>query len=142
MKVNSLFIYIILGLLILGGIFLISKKTSTQNPTSQPTPPANSSLSSNIQITDTQIIEMKPDSFVPDKITVKKNTKITFKNEDNVARWPASNIHPTHGIYPEFDPKRPIQPGDEWDFVFDKPGIWRMHDHLIPSITGTIEVIE
>lgn len=91
---------------------------------------------------DTILINMDGTAFSPNTITVKKNTKVVFKNISDEPRWPASNIHPTHGIYPEFDPERPIQPGELWSFVFAKIGIWRMHDHLAPRILGTITVTE
>ncbi len=140
MKLNSI-ILIVVVILILGTIFFVFQSRPAAKQSNQPVA-SSSSQDPNIKIVGTQIIEMKPDSFVPDKITIKKNTRVTFKNEDTIARWPASNIHPTHLIYPEFDPKRPVQPGDEWSFIFDKAGIWMMHDHLTPSITGTITVEE
>lgn len=95
-------------------------------------------------IVATETIAMKPgpNAFEPNILTVKKNTKIIFKNEDTVDRWPASDLHPTHGIYPEFDPLQPVQPGTEWSFVFDKVGTWKYHDHLIPSFRGEIRVEE
>ena len=46
--------------------------------------------------------------------TIKKGQTVVFKNltaDGNF--WPASNIHPTHQIYPEFDPKEPIPPAGE-----------------------------
>lgn len=88
------------------------------------------------------IINMDETSFSPDTITIKKNTEVIFKNAGTEAHWPASNIHPTHGIYPEFDPQRPIPPGGSWSFIFTRVGTWRMHDHLMPRILGTITVTE
>lgn len=85
---------------------------------------------------------MKPDVFEPETLTIKKGATVEFKNEDSQARWPASNIHPTHGIYPEFDPKEPVEPGKSWSFKFDKVGSWKYHDHLIPYIRGVIVVTE
>lgn len=87
-------------------------------------------------------VTMKTDSFDPETLTIQKCTKVTFVNQDTVSRWPASNLHPTHGIYPEFDPLKPVEAGKEWSFVFDKVGNWKYHDHLIPSLRGTIAVSE
>lgn len=87
-------------------------------------------------------IHMDKNGFTPAEITIKKGQKIVFENKDSKDRWPASNIHPTHEIYSEFDPKKPVPPGGSWTFVFDKPGIWRMHDHLLPQQTGRITVEE
>jgi hypothetical protein len=123
-------------IIILSIIIIILRSSSPKQITNQPTQAPLPKVSP-VAI---ETIIMKPDSFEPSTLTVKKNTKIIFKNEDSVERWPASNIHPSHGIYPEFDPRTGIKPGEEWSFVFDKIGIWRMHDHLIPSITGTITI--
>lgn len=88
----------------------------------------------------TATVMMKENSFDPETLTIKKGSAVIFKNEDKVARWPASNLHPTHGIYPEFDPQRPTETGQSWSFTFNKTGSWKYHDHLIPSIRGTVVV--
>lgn len=80
--------------------------------------------------------------YVSKELTIKDRTKVVFKNNSSDAIWPASNIHPTHQIYASFDPKKPVKPGQSWEFVFDKIGTWRYHDHLSPTLTGTIIVVE
>lgn len=126
MKKSYLVVLItVIGLLTVGGWFL------TQN-----TPPGKVA-----GVTTTTVL-MKEDSFEPENLTIKKGATVTFKNEDKAARWPASNLHPTHTIYPEFDPQRPVETGQSWSFTFDKVGTWKYHDHLIPSIRGIIIVAE
>lgn len=88
----------------------------------------------------TQIIEMTTSGFQPDSVTVDQNSTIIFLNKDSVARWPASNIHPTHELYPEFDPKKPIQPGQSWPFKPKNVGTWKYHDHLFPHMRGVVNV--
>ena len=78
--------------------------------------------------------------FSPASITIAKNTKVEFANEGTEEHWPASSIHPTHQIYPEFDSRQPIAAKNSWSFTFDKEGIWRFHDHLYPEFTGVITV--
>ena len=85
---------------------------------------------------------MQEDGFEPGEITVDKNSTILFINKDKVDRWPASNIHPTHDIYPEFDPQKPIIPGSSWAFKPKKVGTWKFHDHLLPHQRGTITVVK
>ena len=97
----------------------------------------HSSLSA---VASVSIITMTPGSFEPDNLTVKRGTKVIFKNLDTKPRWPASNLHPTHGLYPEFDPRQPVSPGGEWSFVFEKSGSWKFHDHLQPNLRGSIVV--
>ncbi|MBI2021728.1 cupredoxin domain-containing protein [Candidatus Daviesbacteria bacterium] len=87
-------------------------------------------------------ILLKDGEFKPDEITIKKGQEVIFKNEDTDARWPASDFHPIHLIYKEFDPKRPIQPGEVWKFKFEKAGIFKFHDHLNPHLIGKITVSE
>ena len=79
--------------------------------------------------------------FEPETIKIEKGTEVVFKNSGSQPHWPASNLHPTHGIYPEFDPQKAIDPGETWPFVFKKKGPWRYHDHLYPQMTGSVEVL-
>ncbi len=85
-------------------------------------------------------IKMTDDGFVPAQLEIQVGETVVFENVGKNDHWPASNIHPTHSIYPEFDPKKGIHPGEKWEFTFTKPGIWRSHDHLYPKITGAITV--
>lgn len=87
------------------------------------------------------VISMTDKGFDPNEIKIKKGTKVKFVNKDTGARWPASDLHPSHGIYPGLDPKRPIPAGESWEFIFDKVGEWGFHDHLSPYITGKIIVV-
>lgn len=91
---------------------------------------------------DELIIRMTNNGFEPRELTVTEGDEVLFINNDDTEHWPASNFHPTHTLYPEFDPQRGIPPGESWRFKFEKPGTWRMHDHLIPHFTGTIIVKE
>jgi plastocyanin len=86
------------------------------------------------------VVSMREDNYAPNELTIQKGQTVVFKNDSKDWRWPASNLHPTHDIYPEFDPKEPIATGKTWSFRFDKAGSWGMHDHLAPYITGTITV--
>lgn len=86
-------------------------------------------------------IKMTHEKYEPQDLEVHAGETVTFKNVSDKELWPASNIHPTHQIYPEFDPKGPIKPGESWSFTFTRGGEWRYHDHLFPEVTGKITVI-
>ncbi|MSR87667.1 MAG: hypothetical protein EXS69_00645 [Candidatus Zambryskibacteria bacterium] len=90
---------------------------------------------------DKLIIRMTENGFEPKELTVVEDDDVLFINNDEVDRWPASNFHPTHTLYPEFDQKEGLAPGQSWTFKFEKVGTWRMHDHLVPHFTGTIVVL-
>lgn len=85
---------------------------------------------------------MGEDEYTPGSLRIRKGTKVTFKNASESLRWPASDLHPSHGVYSEFDPKEFVKQGESWSFTFDKAGEWGYHDHLAPYITGTITVVE
>ena len=80
--------------------------------------------------------------FSPAQVTIKKGDTVVFQNKSDVLFWPASNLHPSHGLYPEFDPKQGIPPGESWSFTFENPGRWRFHDHLQPVAAGEIYVLD
>lgn len=90
----------------------------------------------------TATVELRKDGFYPEEIQIKKRATVKFTNKTGDSFWPASNTHPTHTIYPEFDPKQPIQPNSSWSFTFNNSGSWRYHDHLNPNYTGVITVLD
>lgn len=87
-------------------------------------------------------ISLSENGFTPNELTIKKGGTVKFVTTRDKPYWPASNLHPTHGIYPEFDPQKPIEASDSWSFKFDKVGSWKYHDHLSPYFRGTIIVEE
>ncbi|MBI3534068.1 MAG: hypothetical protein HY072_01075 [Deltaproteobacteria bacterium] len=86
------------------------------------------------------VIKMTDNGFIPKDIIIQQGNTVTFENVGNNKHWPASNIHPTHQIYHEFDSKHGILSGERWSFTFNKAGEWRMHDHLYPEFSGFIVV--
>lgn len=91
----------------------------------------------------TAIIEINDETgFVPSEFVIAQGDTVLFRNVGTELHWPASNIHPTHQIYPAFDPKRALGAHEEWSFVFEKTGVWRMHDHVLPEFAGVIIVEE
>lgn len=94
-------------------------------------------------ITDNDVvIHVTDNGFEPSEIDIAKGQRVVWINDTSAYTWPASNIHPTHSIYSEFDPKEPFAPKEVWSFIFDKVGTWRFHDHLKPSKGGIVEVRE
>lgn len=86
-------------------------------------------------------ITITDEGFAPKDVTVKRNTRVIFINKSAGDRWPASNLHPTHLLYPEFDPKKPIPKGAAWSFTPQREGAWRYHDHLFPHQRGILTVV-
>lgn len=120
--------------------YLCSQKVqpTTSNKTIQPTAQVSKEVVAAAQTNQTIVITAK--GYDPLKSIIKKGTRVIFRNQDSRLHWPASNIHPTHLIYPEFDPGKPVKQEESWEFTFNKVGKWYFHDHLYPNLTGSITV--
>jgi plastocyanin len=134
--IGAILVLVVVGILYLEVIKQKPKVTSTQHSTAPVSGVVNAETPGTVTVTLTK------DGFVPDEISLKKGDSITFKNTTGNLYWPASNLHPSHLLYPEFDPQQPISPTDTWTFTFLTPGEWKFHDHLSPYFTGTITVKE
>lgn len=89
------------------------------------------------------IVERSDSGFSPASVTVKKGTAVKFINKSSTPMSVASDPHPTHTNYPEFDQYKSTFKGkSEYDFTFEKVGTWGYHNHLNPSQTGTVMVTE
>ena len=79
--------------------------------------------------------------FSPKTVTIKKGETVVFENKTGKKASVASDEHPTHLLYPEFDQYKTEQRGKgEFRFTFEKAGTWNYHDHLNANMTGTVVV--
>ncbi|XKT74459.1 MAG: hypothetical protein ACJKTH_03830 [Patescibacteria group bacterium UBA2163] len=85
-------------------------------------------------------VVLKDSGFSPKKLVIDSGDTVTFLNKSSHSLWVASDNHPLHEIYSEFDVGRPIKPGERWEFTFKKDGVWWYHDHLRPYFRGQILV--
>lgn len=87
-------------------------------------------------------VEMSQDGFKPAQIAIKKDTIVRFKNVGGSDVWPASDPHPVHTTYQDFDARRMVKSGETYEFKFKNVGTWGCHDHLSPGLTCRIVVGE
>jgi len=80
------------------------------------------------------------EKFSPASLDIKVGDIVIFKNESQENFWPASNDHPAHTLYPEFDAKQVIPPQGKYQFTFERAGSWGYHNHLKPAVTGVVNV--
>lgn len=88
----------------------------------------------------TTTIVVDESGFHPAAVEIAVGERVRFENQGSSWHWPASDLHPTHELYSDFDPREPIAPGESWTFTFREVGTWRMHDHLQPQMRGTVTV--
>lgn len=89
---------------------------------------------------DEVTISITDNGFEPETVTIASGTTVTFVNNGQANHWPASDVHPTHEILPDFDAKGGLATGDTYSYTFEEAGTWRCHDHLFPSSTCAIIV--
>lgn len=80
--------------------------------------------------------------FNPAVLTVGEGDTVRFLNDSSRSMWVASNPHPTHTIYPEFEQSSSSGPGDFYEFTFDRAGSWGYHNHTFELHGGTVIVEE
>lgn len=88
------------------------------------------------------VVHVTDEGFEPRSVELASGETVVFENVDDEGHWPASDDHPTHEIYPALDPKKPIQPATSWSATLDRPGTWKYHDHMNPTLTGEVVVRE
>ncbi|MBI2047627.1 MAG: hypothetical protein HYT27_00660, partial [Parcubacteria group bacterium] len=102
------------------------------------------------------VIQMTDGGFEQATVEIATGATVLFENVGTKDHWPASNIHPTHTLYPGsdirkcdsdeaekiFDACEPVSPGESYAFAFTSAGTWRYHDHLNPRLGGEIVVNE
>ena len=85
-------------------------------------------------------IVLTEQGFSPREITITLGETVTFINKRDKFFWPASDFHPTHTAYAEFDAREALSPGSSWKFTFTESGLFKYHDHLAPFFFGIIQV--
>ena len=162
-------IILVLVVIVLGGYFFLKNeeakapsdidKISEETPTStsgMPAPNTNTpetivKLTGDINkspAVDQNVITYGDTGYSPNLLTIKAGETVTFKNNSSLSMWPASAFHPTHKVYPTtggclgstFDACKGVLPGGLWSFKFDIAGSWKYHDHLKPTVFGTVIV--
>lgn len=111
---------------------------SSTPPPPEP-PPAESAPPAQVS---ENIVRYTEAGFSPASLTISKsNPVVIFKNESLSAMWVASDLHPSHQLYPSFDARGGTQSGETYRFEFpSSPASYPYHNHLIPWHTGVIIV--
>lgn len=149
---NKIIIAVIAVLVVAGGILLLSnqsriKNQSTENAQSaqessgqQATSPAASESSGTTPGKREAItINVTKDGFSPASATVKTGTIVTWINKSGGLVTVNSSVHPTHLVYPPLNLGE-FKDGSSVQLTFDKPGVFKYHDHLDASHTGIVTV--
>ncbi|MEM3074850.1 MAG: hypothetical protein QW727_02830 [Candidatus Pacearchaeota archaeon] len=148
---------IIIAVLIFLGYFLFSGSAENLNPNISEKNRFDNSQEINqnsIGNLNEHTIEITSEGFSPSILIIKVGETVNFVNKMSSPSWPASDIHPTHTIYPGsdikkcgtseeiklFDACKGILRDEIYSFTFNEKGSWNYHDHLNPRLKGKIIV--
>ncbi len=123
-----------------GAIVLTSSSVTKSKPgpvTPTTTAPATATPTKPL-VEHTAVIATK-DTFSPGTITVKAGAKVVWTNKSGGTLTVNSDAHPTHVAYPPLN-LGAFPDGASVQLTFDKPGKYAYHNHLNPSMRGTVIV--
>lgn len=87
------------------------------------------------------VVDITSQGFDPRTISIKAGQSVEWVNEDTNPHQPATDPYPLENGLAGFRAAAPLQHGDSYSFLFNKPGTYTYHDHLNPfSFVGTVVV--
>ena len=125
---------IIIIIIIVAGVYIYYAQSSNRNVQTGMNNSTNQSMGNNStnMTSAATTISIQNMTFNPNKITIKSGTNIQWVNNDNVQHQIVSDSGAFQSTI--------LNPGDSYNFFFDKTGIYGYHDALNSTVTGTIIV--
>lgn len=128
-------------ILVIVGWFLTRPKSATapevsKTPAFTASESAQSSPSATVALNS---VTISKEGFSPKSITIKVGESVTWTNSDSVSHTVNSAPHPAHTDYPSLN-LGVIKDGESKSLAFPKAGTYKYHDHLNPSLFGSITV--
>lgn len=149
MPKNVVITTVVITVLVLAGwYFMGSKKYATPKApaavSQTPAPatvesPTSSATNGAVVKEDQNAVQISSSGFLPKDITVKVGESVTWVNEDTVDHAVNSIVHPTHLVYPPLN-LGVVKPADKKSLTFPTAGTYKYHDHLNPSLVGSVTV--
>ncbi len=82
------------------------------------------------------------DGYEPNLLEVPVGSRVEFKNVSDIPMWTASDPHPIHSDFAEFDARHDYDSGESYVFQFIKPGTFGFHNHEKSIDRGIVRVID
>lgn len=161
-NMNRTTIGVIVALIIVAGGWYLLQKNPASTPQTTATnqmPVTATTTSTTTTTTPTEVptgvtVVYTNQGFSPKSVTVSTGTQVTFVNQSSGGMWVASAMHPSHEVYsgttlsqhcPDtadmaFDECTDVSSGGTFSFTFDKVGMWKYHNHVETSNTGSVTV--
>lgn len=138
-------ITVVVLVLLLGWYYLKSQKagvgyTPQATPTTTQPEESPATPSSQAGVAEENVVNIQPSGFLPKDITIKSGQSVTWVNQDTVDHQVNSAVHPTHQVYPPLNTVGLLKSGEKKSLIFPDAGTYKYHDHLNPSLTGSVTV--
>lgn len=129
---------------LVAGYFLLSNRSPQTQTNLTPTPtetspsPSASPATSSAQLQTTSV-KITSSGFVPTTVTIKAGDSVTWTNDDTSIHTVNSSPHPTHTDYAPLNLNQ-LKSGESKSLTFPQAGTYKYHNHLRPSLTGSVVV--
>lgn len=145
MNKNLVYAGFVIAAVILALWYLLGSRPSTskQAPlpqTSQPSTQTGDSGATESAMMEKNVVKISSAGFLPKDITIKKEEEVTWVNEDSSDHQVNSAVHPTHQIYPPLNSVGLLESGEKKSLSFPDAGVYKYHDHLNPTLFGSVTV--
>lgn len=135
---------VVVVVVVLGWYYFQSQKGGVNYTSPQLTPtatqPEESPATSSAQTVEKNVVNIQSSGFLPKDVTIKVGESVTWVNQDTSDHQVKSAVHPTHLVYPPLNNVDLIKPGEKKPLVFPTAGSYKYHDHLNPSLIGSVTV--
>ena len=136
---------VIIALILAGWYFTQSQKpqptapaTQVQPETTLATTSASSSETEEMKQNKT-VVNITSSGFSPANITINAGGSVIWRNGNSANHNVSSAPHPIHTTYSPLN-LGVIKPGESKSLTFPTAGTYKYHDHLNPSLTGSVTV--
>lgn len=103
-------------------------------------PTVNPPLSGGNKTPPAASIDITDKGFVPATLRVAPGTSVVWTNKTSAPHGVASDPYPDRSKLPGLDSRTPLAPEATYSFTFKDSGSWSYHDHLNPTMVGTVVV--
>ena len=134
----------VLVLLVFGGWYFLQGQKTTQAPSPAPavTTQEEEEATDEAEVEDMEETQVTISStgFMPKEVTIKVGEQVTWMHSDTKDHQINSDPHPTHTAYKPLNSVGVLKAGETKSLTFPEPGTYKYHDHLNPSLTGSVTV--
>ncbi|EKD90683.1 MAG: plastocyanin/azurin family copper binding protein [uncultured bacterium] len=143
---NLIIAIVVIVLLGAGGWYFLNSQNaqSPQDPAPTLTPQSmtqdeQAPSTDSSQTASEAAVKITSSGFEPQTITIKAGETLTWTNSDTADHTVNSAVHPTHQVYPPLNVGN-IPQGGSKSLMFPDKGTYKYHDHLNPTLFGTVAV--